>query len=152
MAFPFLAGKKATVGFSGHYAREEYDTDATGRNQKANSWSANLDFDLPIVSWLRIKGEMFTGENLDAYLGGIGQGVVIAGGRLTEIQGTGGWLAASLGPWGPWSFNVGYSGEFIDDGDVIDANTRTCNSAIFGNAGPGSRPRSRGWNLLRPTP
>lgn len=134
LMFPFLAGKKATVGFSGHYACEEYDTDATGRNQKANSWSANLDFDLPIVSWLRIKGEMFTGENLDAYLGGIGQGVVIANGRLTEIQGTGGWLAASLGPWGPWSFNVGYSGEFIDDGDVIDANTRTCNSAIFGNA------------------
>lgn len=134
LMFPFLAGQKATIGTSGHYACEEYDTDLTGRNQKANSWSANLDFDLPIASWLRVKGEMFTGENLDAYLGGIGQGVVIANGRLTEIQGTGGWLAASLGPWGPWSFNVGYSGEFIDDGDVINANTRTCNSAIFGNA------------------
>ncbi len=134
LMFPFLAGRKATVGTSGHYASEEYDTDATGRNQKANSWSANLDFDLPIASWLRFKGEMFTGENLDAYLGGIGQGVVIANDRLTEIHGTGGWLAASLGPWGPWSFNVGYSGEFIDDGDIIDAGARTCNSAIFGNA------------------
>jgi len=134
LMFPLLAGRKATIGTSGHYACEEYDIDATGRNQKANSWSANLDFDLPIASWLRFKGEMFTGENLDAYLGGIGQGVVIANNRLTEIHGTGGWVAASLGPWGPWSFNVGYSGEFIDDGDVINANTRTCNSAIFGNA------------------
>jgi len=132
VTFPFLAGRKATIGASGHYAREEYDTDPTGRNDKANSWSANLDIDLPITSWLRVKSEMFTGENLDAYLGGIGQGVVVANGRLTEIQGTGGWLAASLGPWGPWSFNVGYSGEFIDDGDV-GAGARTCNSAIFGN-------------------
>jgi len=134
LSFPFLADKKATFGASGHYAREEYDTDATGRNLKADSWSANLDMDLPILTWLAVKGEMFTGQDLDAYLGGIGQGVVVvANGHLTEIQGTGGWVAASLGPWGPWSFNVGCSGEFIDDGDVTSATARTCNSAIFGN-------------------
>jgi hypothetical protein len=133
VSFPFLAGQKATIGASGHYAQEEYDTDATGRNLKADSWSANLDVDLPITSWMAVKGEMFTGQDLDAYLGGIGQGVVVANGRLTEIQGTGGWVAASLGPWGPWSFNIGYSGEFIDDGDVTSATARTCNSAIFGN-------------------
>ena len=134
LSFPFLADKKATIGASGHYAREEYDIDATGRNLNADSWSANLDMDLPIFSWLAVKGEMFTGQDLDAYLGGIGQGVVVADGHLTEIQGTGGWIAASLGPWGPWSFNVGFSGEFIDDGDVTSATARTCNSSIFTNA------------------
>jgi outer membrane murein-binding lipoprotein Lpp len=142
LTFPFLADKKATIGASGHYAREEYDTDATGRNATADSWSANMDMDLPILSWLSVKGEMFTGQDLDAYLGGIGQGVrtavngspIVANGRLTEVHGTGGWIAASLGPWGPWSFNVGCSGEFIDDGDVTSATARTCNSAIFGNA------------------
>ena len=134
LSFPFLADKKATFGASGHYAQEEYDTDATGRNLKADSWSANLDMDLPILSWLAVKGEMFTGQNLDAYLGGIGQGVVVANGHLTEIQGTGGWIATSLGPWGPWSFNVGCSGEFINDSDVTSATARTCNSTIFGNA------------------
>lgn len=135
LSFPFLADKKATFGVSGHYAQEEYDTDASGHNFKADSWSANLDMDLPILSWLSVKGEMFTGQDLDAYLGGIGQGVVVvANSHLTEIRGTGGWIAASLGPWGPWTFNVGCSGEFIDDGDVTAATARTCNSAIFGNA------------------
>lgn len=134
LSFPFLADKKATFGVSGHYAREEYDTNVSGHNLTADSWSANLDMDLPILTWLAIKGEMFTGQDLDAYLGGIGQGVVVANGHLTEIQGTGGWIAASLGPWGPWSFNVGFSGEFIDSGDVTAATARTGNSSIFGNA------------------
>jgi len=134
LTFPFLDGQKATIGASGHYAKEEYDTDATGRNLKADSWSANLDLDVPIISWLRVKGEMFTGQDLDAYLGGIGQGIDVVSGHLTEIHGTGGWIAASLGPWGPWSFNVGYSGEFINDGDVTSASARTCNSSIFTNA------------------
>ncbi len=142
LTFPFLDGQKATIGASGHYAKEEYDTDATGRNLDADSWSANLDMDLPIVSWLRVKGEMYTGQDLDAYLGGIGQGInmdpaghaILVNGHLTEIHSTGGWIAASLGPWGPWTFNVGCSGEFIDDSDVTSAAARTCNSSIFTNA------------------
>lgn len=134
LTFPFINGKKATFGVSGHYAREEYDIDATGGNLDADSWSANLDMDVPILDWLRIKSEIFTGQNLDAYLGGIGQGAVVtADDRMYEIHGTGGWIAASLGPWGPWSFNVGYSGEFINDSHV-GPEARTCNSAIFGNA------------------
>ena len=134
LTFPFLAGQKATIGVSGHYAPEEYDTDAAGRNINADSWSANLDMDLPLLSWLRLKGEMFTGQDLDAYLGGIGQGVTVTPTHLIEIRGTGGWLAASLGPWEAWTLNFGCSGEFIDDGDVTSASARTCNSAIFGNA------------------
>jgi kynurenine formamidase len=77
LSFPFLAEKKATFGVSGHYSQEEYDTDAAGHNLNADSWSANLDMDLPILKWLAVKGEMFTGQDLDAYLGGIGQGVVV---------------------------------------------------------------------------
>jgi len=133
VTFPFLAGKKTTVGASGHYAREQYDINVSGSNLNADSWSANLDLDMPVLAWLRVKGEIFTGQDLDAYLGGIGQGVVVANGHLTEIQSSGGWLALSLGPCGPWSFNVGYSGEFIDSGDVTSTDARTRNSAIFGN-------------------
>lgn len=134
LTFPFLAGRKATIGASGHYAREEYDTDAYGHNQDVDSWSANLDFDLPICSWMQIKGETFTGQDLDAYLGGIGQGTELHGTRVAALRSMGGWVAASLGPWDRWTFNVGYGGESIPRGDVSAATMRTCNSAIFGNA------------------
>lgn len=48
-----------------------------GADLDADSWSANLDFDISILDWQRIKSEIFTGENLDVYLGGIGQGVAV---------------------------------------------------------------------------
>ena len=35
----------------------------------------NLDVLQPVTSVLTIKGELFTGENLGTYFGGIGQGV-----------------------------------------------------------------------------
>lgn len=129
---PCVDGRKATFGVSGHYAREEYDVDAKGENYDADSWSINFDAAVPILEWLAMKMEMHHGQNLDAYLGGIGQGVVVGADRLDEIQATGGWIAASLGPWGPWSFNVGYSGEWIGDAQVA-SDARTCNTALFGN-------------------
>ncbi len=133
VTFPLL-GRKATVGVSGHFGQEEYDTDATGRHVDVYSWSGNVDAVLPITEWLRLKGEFFLGQDLDAYLGGIGQGIDVNGGSVTELRSVGGWVAAGLGPWKQWRFNVGFSGERLDAGDLTSAGARTGNRAIFGNA------------------
>ena len=114
---PLLGYKPATIGFSGHYGKEKYDTapsssvTATG-DQDIRHWSVNVDFLQPVTAWLTIKGEAFKGENLDAYLGGIGQGVRNVGTSAApkydkEIGDRGGWIQAGLGPWGKWRFNVG---------------------------------------------
>ncbi len=138
LSFPGLGGRKTVVGVSGHYAMEEYDYDSTDSHVDVDSWSANIDLLLPVTDWLAIKAEGFTGEDLDAYLGGIGQGILVhnSGRDVREVQSAGGWLALSLGPWDCWRFNVGCSGEFLcnDDEDFISSSTRTCNSSIFGNA------------------
>ena len=92
--------------------------------------------------WLTIKGELFTGENLDAYLGGISQGVRNTGTSSApiydkEIGDTGGWIRQVLVPWGKWRFNVGAS---VDDpknydlrGSGATLDMRTLNQSVFGN-------------------
>ena len=124
LTFPLLAYKPTTVGFSGHWGEEEYGS------KDVDTWSVNLDVTQPINRWLTLKGEAFCGENLDNYFGGIEQGVNPT--TLKEISSKGGWLAASLGPWGKYRFNVGMGIDDVDRDDV-NAAQRTLNRSIFGN-------------------
>jgi hypothetical protein len=147
VTLPLLGYKPATIGFSGHYGQEKYDTApsstvAATDSKKFDSWSLNLDYLQPVTGWLTIKCEVFTGENLDAYLGGISQGVRNTGTSSAqiydkEIGDAGGWIAAGLGPWGKWRFNVGVS---VDDpknddlrGSGATLDVRTRNQSVFGN-------------------
>lgn len=130
LSFPFLTGEKATVGVSGHWGQEEFDMDGSDNNKKFDSWSANVDVTLPLFQWLTAKGEFWTGENLDDYLGGIGQGVNHT--KMDEIQSAGGWVALSLGPFGRWHYNLGAGLDDPDNGDLSDGD-RTRNCAVWGN-------------------
>jgi hypothetical protein len=138
LSFPCFTSKATELGVSGHWGEEEYDIDNTNRDDHFNSWSVNLDLLLPIVEKLSLKAEGFFGDNLDAYLGGIGQGVVIDdptgpeynGGK--EVRGYGGWLAAGIGPFGGLRFNLGASAEYLD-GTFLPDGSRTINATVFGN-------------------
>ncbi|MHC4619079.1 MAG: DcaP family trimeric outer membrane transporter [Planctomycetota bacterium] len=133
VTFPWLEHRPTTLGASGHWAKEELDTSASGDSRHFDSWSLNLDLTLPVTEWLAVKGELFTGENINAYLGGIGQGINTT--RFQEIGSRGGWLAASLAPSDKWRFNLGVTAEGVDDGDLagITGDRRTYNRSIFGN-------------------
>lgn len=149
LSFPFLSGETATVGFSGHYGEEEYDLDAAGNNTEIKTWSANVDLNLPLCEWASLKGEVWTGENLDSYLAGVGQGIVIetnagffvnAEGvkgvfvREWPVRSTGGWANLVLGPWGRWRFSTGLSIDDPDNGDIPNDAGRTWNGSSWGNA------------------
>ncbi len=132
VSFPFFGPKPTIVGVSGHLGEEEYDLNAAGRNMEFESESINLDVTQPVNEWLTVKAEAFCGKNLNAYLGGIGQGVNTT--MLNEIDSKGGWVAASLGPWDEWRFNVGAGVDSADRDDVNGTTTlRTLNSCVFGN-------------------
>jgi len=131
LQFPWLPAGATVVGVSGHYGQEEYDINPAGNDREFDSWSINLDLLQPITPWLSIKAELFNGENLGTYFGGIGQGVQVA--ANDEIGTTGGWCAASLGPWDQWSFNVGLGIDDPDDDDLVSGD-RSRNQCIFGNA------------------
>jgi len=136
VTLPFLGGRKSTFGVSGHFGQEEYDTTAAGDNHNIYSWSGNIDAKVPVNDWLTLKAEAFTGQNLAAYAGGIGQGVNVSGpggfADTSEIKSSGGWFAASMKPCDKWLFNVGASGELITGGVTLDG-TRTSNTCVFGN-------------------
>ena len=124
----------SVVGVSGHWGQEEYDTTASGGNKEFRTWSLNLDVTQPVNKWLSIKSEIFTGQDLDAYLGGIGQGVTTGAGsnQDEEVGSKGGWIAASLGPWDKARFNVGVAMDDVDR-DNVNAGERTLNRSVFGN-------------------
>lgn len=131
ITFPWLAAGATTVGVSGHVGQEEYDLSATGANKDLDSWSINLDWLQPINKWLTVKAELFRGENLNMYFGGIGQGVNTT--TMNEIASKGGWCALALGPCDQWRFNMGIGVDDVDADDV-NAGDRTLNRAVFGNA------------------
>ncbi len=129
LTFPWFGFKPTTIGLSAHWGREQYASD-----NKVDSWSLNLDVLQPICPVVTVKGELYVGENLDDYFGGIGQGV--RGAFFTEshaVGDAGGWFAVTLGPWDAWSFNVGAGLDDVESGDV-DADDRTSNRSLFANA------------------
>jgi hypothetical protein len=142
MTKTWLAAGPTTFGVSGHYGQEEYDTSATSdASRDFDSWSINLDLLQPINSWMTLKAELFKGENLDSYFGGIGQGVrevksgtpPVTVSHDREIGSKGGWCALALGPWDQWSFNTGIGIDDVDRDDV-NAGDRTLNRVVFANA------------------
>ena len=133
LTLPMFGAEEATIGLSGHWGEEEYDIAPNGQDKEFRTWSLNLDYTQPVCNKMTIKAELFKGENLDAYLGGIGQGVTLTGtNQYEEIGSKGGWIAASLGPWENKSFNVGIAVDDVDSGDT-NVGGRTLNRSVFGN-------------------
>ncbi len=95
--------KESVLGVSGHYGNEEVDWEEGGR--KIKSWSVNYDFNIPLFSRLSLKGEAFTGVNLDDYFGGILQGVNSV--NRDGIESSGGWFQFNYILDDKWQYNVG---------------------------------------------
>ena len=134
LAFPLLTSTPTVVGVSGHFGQEEYDTNAADKHVIYHTWSGNVDLTMPLVQKaLALRGEAFTGDNLDTFLGGIRQGINTPLHR--EITSRGGWAAVTYTPPVPWEFNLGAG---VDDPSNADlrgiAAARTKNTMIFGNA------------------
>ena len=72
------------------------------------------DFKAVFCAKLEVSGELFVGQNLGAYYGGVGQTVNPLG---CEIGSKGGWAQVSFSPMPRLSFNAGYG---IDDPNEED--------------------------------
>lgn len=148
LAYTFQAHKKqkGTIGISGHRGKEEYKNNATTSEISVDSKSACVDVALPLCDKIQLRGEAFRGENIDDYLGGIAQGVVITNAsgtrvnvpraeeaalpitRVEAIKSKGGWAELVFGPFQRWTFNLGMSRETLDT-DILPNAVRTENQA-----------------------
>ena len=128
-----VATQPATLGLSGHYGQEEWDTNGTGSYKTLDSWSCNLELSMPLSEKMLLAGEYFTGSNLDDYYGGIGQGV---NSTVTtapkEIRSNGGWGAIRYTINPSTTFSLGAGLDNPNDNDLA-VGARSRNQTIFGN-------------------
>jgi hypothetical protein len=104
------------LGVSGHYGAEEYWSGLVSKT--VESWSGNVDLRFAPCDRWELLGELFVGDNLGAYYGGVGQTV---NPMLTEIGSRGGWAELSFrAAEGLW-LNAGYGMDNPDDGDFVIA-------------------------------
>ncbi|MBU0634541.1 MAG: hypothetical protein KKB82_05600 [Candidatus Omnitrophica bacterium] len=131
LSLPLLTEKASTIGLSAAVGTETMYTNAA--KTLSNDYDVNLiaiDVSLPLVEGIALKAEYWTGENLDAFLGGVGQGINTT--LLKSIEADGGWVAVAFGPYEDWSFNVGYGVDDPDDADLATS-ARAENEVMFAN-------------------
>ncbi len=138
-------GLPITLGVSGHIGEQYYKFSPiagtfanTSERVAVDTWSANLDADIPLTEKLRLQGEYTVGANLSSFCGGINQGVDLY--RRDALGASGGWLALHTDWTQKFATNVGYGIEKIDDdlvGTSVAANgfttSRTRNELYFVN-------------------
>ena len=124
-------GKHIEAGLSGHLGREEIDWSGAGDDDEVHTWSVNTDLVVPVCEKVEVKGEMFFGENLDSYFGGIGQGVNST--THDPIESRGGWVQLGYKPLAEWAFNTGAGIDHPNESDLND-NDKSSNCFIFSNA------------------
>lgn len=88
-----------TVGLGGYYSRQYW---GFGRN--IDSWTSTTDLSLPLGRFFEFDGEFFRGRALDAFGGGIGQGILSSGSLTTPgtfvrgLDSMGGWVQLKFKP------------------------------------------------------
>ena len=134
--------KPMEIGFAAHIGDLQYgkiNAGAEDTNYSAKTWGMFLDAYIPITCRFGVQGELFKGENLAMFLGGINQGVMRSLDDTPEsIAAQGGWINLWFNLNDCTQLRVGY---LIDDpqgrideiapGSALRA--RTLNHSLFAN-------------------
>ena len=136
-----LFGKSLEIGLSGHLGNRKI-TIVGGFASRLNGAVA-VDVTLPLPWRLALKGEAYWGNGLDAFFGGISQGIAFtstANGDIAfvgnGIADGGGWAELS---WGALKWLTLYAGGVADKPKAADllvanaATNRTLNAAFYGD-------------------
>lgn len=108
----------AKLSVQGHYGVERVDAPAHFVDGNLETWSLGGSWILPLTKSLVWKGTVWTGANLDFYLGGIGQGVDAAKGDV--IEASGGWTQLGLKVSPKVTFNIGGGIDNPEDEDLSE--------------------------------
>ena len=130
-----MSGSTATIGAGAHYGSELVGF-VGSTNHKVDSWAFTLDFRVPIIPKVILRGEGYVGSNLVPFGGGVIQGVAAVGTapNLTLIRPIG-----DGGGWAELTFlatrrNVFYLGASTDDPknrELLPGTARQKNSFVW---------------------
>ena len=110
-----VSGRSISVGASGHVGKESLTTRVGGQDA-FTTWSASVDYEVEVAPRVDVRGELWTGENLSDFRGGIGQGIGVASGR--GIPATGGWVETGVELSDVFRLSIGYTLEDPADRDI----------------------------------
>ena len=101
-----LSNKATKFSIGGEFGTETLDAAKENDAKNYNSSLVVAGVFLPLVDQFALQGKVWSGTNVDGWLGGIGQGVNTKLGR--SIGAEGGWLQAVYNPTDVLNFNAGY--------------------------------------------
>ena len=140
---PYADCKPYTVGISGHIGEMTHDYKYTIPNinhRRHETWSANLDVEIPLTTRLQLTSELYTGTNMSPVLAGIGQGVDLysPGSNVLDPRSAGaygGWVNLNFKMTKKFQMNAGYSIERMKDiiASGFDGTARDKNQMLFLN-------------------
>ena len=127
-----------TLGVSGHIGQQGFDFLTPGppplsppaqQDARLRTWSLNVDVFAPLTERWGVQAELFTGENLGTFLGGVVQGVSLF--SHDTIRSAGGWVDV----WYDWTPRLhSHAGWGVDDPFNVDLiSGRSYNHFIFAN-------------------
>ena len=122
-----LTKRDSIFSVSGLYGEEK-----TCKAPNPDSYSVEmvlLAAQLPLTEPFTLQGTLWSGQNLDAYYGGVLQGVNLAQGNA--IASNGGWLEGVYDINPSLAFALGYGIDDPDDGDLSITTARTLNERTF---------------------
>ncbi|MCP4581521.1 MAG: hypothetical protein GY839_07860 [candidate division Zixibacteria bacterium] len=125
--YKFSSGAKLRIGGSGLYGQLKAETNL-GNSETYKSWTGcgHLMFSLP--SGAGFAGEVYSGSNLAAYLGGIANGNTVEG-----VGALGAWASAWVKPAPKVKLSSGFGIDQVEEDDIGDG-ARMNNQCFFGNA------------------
>ncbi len=110
------AERDLRLSFSGHLGSDEAEYGQQGEHESYASWSLIGSFFVPLHSQWSLQGTVWTGSNLDTYLGGIGQGINVALRRVIDAYG--GYLQVLWDPSARWQGMATLGLDDPNDGDL----------------------------------
>lgn len=119
------------MGLSSHIGEVELLPAAPAAGLPRRTWSLNADVKVPITSRFGVQGELWMGENLGTFFGGIGQGINVTSPDLNTIYSRGGWFDVWYDWTSRWHSHVGYSIDDPLDSDISVG--RVYNAFMFAN-------------------
>lgn len=100
-------GRSATAGVGGYYGRQDW-----GFGKRIDAWAVTADFDLPFTKWLALSGEVYRGQALGGFGGGIWASAVFDGNpdlaatHILPLNDIGGWSQLKFKPVTKLEFNA----------------------------------------------
>jgi hypothetical protein len=115
----WVCDQNVVLGAWGAIGWNETDTEFNGEDE-FTTWVVGVDFQVPIVKSLKLRGELWGGQALSDFRGGITQSINTTSGD--EIDAIGGWAELVLDVSKTFTVAVGATADNPDDDDLVNNN------------------------------